>query len=229
MKRYISLFLTLLAITSLQAQRIHAYANAGTIASQIEGDELKGFNHWSFSGGIGAIANLDDQDRWALSVETDYSCRGIYNRKSYADNYYNIKLNLHYVDIPLTLFFHDPYGGLRIGVGFVYSRLVSQPHGRIDYRPTYFIPDTADMKFLKNDIAPAIEFRFNLWQGFQFSARYQYSIIPVKKDWHFKQKINGLDEMKEWSNDCYNSSLTFRLIWQFGDEDTYSHHKKRRR
>lgn len=228
MKRYISLILMLLAITSLQAQRIHAYANAGTIASQIEGDELKGFSHWSFTGGIGAIANLDDQDRWALTVETDYSCRGVFNRKFNSENYYNINLNLHYVDIPLTLFFHDPYGGLRIGVGFIYSRLVSQPHGRIDYRPTYFIPDTADMKFLKNDIAPAIEFRFNIWRGLQFSARYQYSLFPVKKDWHFQKKETGVDEMTVWSNDCYNSSLLFRLIWQF-DDDTYSSNKKRRR
>lgn len=229
MKRYITLILMMLAITTLQAQRIHAYADAGAVTSQIEGDELKGFNHWNFTGGIGAIANLDDQDRWSLAVETDYSCRGVYNRKYNSANYYNIDLNLHYVDIPLTLFFHDPYGGLYIGAGLTYSRLVSQPHGRIDYRPTYFIPDTNDMQFLKNDIAAAIEFRCKLWKRMQLSVRYQYSIIPVKKDWHFQQKELGVDEMRGWSNDCYNSSLSFRLLWQFGDDETYSHHKKKRR
>ncbi|MBO4599386.1 MAG: hypothetical protein J5641_01475, partial [Bacteroidales bacterium] len=76
----------------VQAQRIHAYATAGTITSQIEGDELKGFNHWGFAGGVGAIADLDNHDTWSLAIETAYSCRGIYNHKYSPSNYYNIDL-----------------------------------------------------------------------------------------------------------------------------------------
>lgn len=228
MNRISVIFLMLLAATTLQAQHIHAYATAGTIISQIEGDELKGFNHWNFTGGIGAIANLDDRDRWALTVETDYSCRGVFNQKHNSKNYYNINLNLHYVDIPVTLFFHDPYGDLRIGLGLVYSRLVAQPHGTISYNPTYFVPDSTSMAFLKNDLAPAIEFRFNLWKRLQLSARYQYSIIPIKKDWTFTMFENSAGDFKTWSNKCYNSSLSFRLLWLFGDDDAYSHSKKRR-
>ena len=219
------LFLLLLVAMPLQAQRIHAYGLAGAITSQVEGDELKGFDHWGFTGGVGAIADLDDNDTWSLAVETDYSCRGIYNRKHNSENYYNINLDLHYVDIPLTLFFRDPYGGLRIGVGFVYSRLVRQPHDTITYNPHYFVPDTTDMSFLKNDLAPAIEFRFNIWKGLQFSARYQYSIIPIKRNGHYQ--FAG----ETYANNFYGSSVAFRLLWQFGEDNSYGHskHKKRRR
>lgn len=205
--------LLILAFAPLQAQRIHAYVAAGAVASQVEGDELKGFNHWNLEGGVGAIAHLDDNDRWSLSIETDYSCRGIYNNKYNTLNLYNINLDLHYIDIPLTLFFHDPYGGLRIGAGLVYSRLVRQPHGNIHFNPNYFVPDTSNMEFLKNDLAPAIEFRFSVWKNLQFSARYQYSLIPIKKDWHFTFAD------KTSSNDFYGSSLTFRLLWQFGESE----------
>ena len=226
MKRLPLIVFCLLLLPSLQAQRISSYAVAGVIASQIEGDELKGFSHWGLHGGVGAIAQLDDIDRWSLSLEADYSCRGIYNQKYSADNYYNIDMDLHYVDIPLTLFFRDPFGGLQIGVGAVYSRLVSQPHGTLKYRPDYFFPDTNDMQFLKNDLSGALEVRFNIWKGLQFSTRFQYSLLPIKKQWHF---YSG---EKVWANNCYNSSLTFRLLWQFGYEDKpshYKHNKKRRR
>ena len=222
MNRSLALLLILIAAIPIQAQRIHAYTFAGGIASQVEGDELKGFNHWGFTGGVGAVADLDDHDMWSLAVETDYSCRGIYNNKHNSENFYNIKLNLHYVDIPLTLFFHDPYGGLRIGVGLVYSRLVQQPHGTIVYNPNHFIPDTTDMAFLRNDLAPAVEFRFNIWKGMQFSARYQYSIIPIKRNWHYQYADNT------YSNNFYGSSIAFRLLWQFG-EDRPPYKQNRRR
>ena len=210
MTKRIIFALLCLAVLPLQAQRIHGYVTAGTSVSQVEGDELKGFGHWGLAGSVGAYVDLDEHDTWGLTIEPGYACRGIYNNKHSSDNYYNIKLDLHYVDIPLTVFYRDPVGGLRVGLGLVYSRLVAQPHGTMALRPHYFLPDTSNMAFLKNDLAPALEVRFNVWRNLQFSARYQYSIIPVKRDWHFK-----LGDNHEWDNNCYNSSLTFRLIWQF--------------
>ena len=222
MKQILALLILslMVAATPLRAQRFHAYGLGGAITSQVEGDELKGFKHWGLTGGVGAFADLDDNDRWSLAIETDYSCRGIYNNRHNSENLYNIRLNLHYVDIPVTFFFRDPYGGLRIGAGLVYSRLVSQPHGVIAYRPSYFVPDTTNMKFLKNDISAALEARFTIWKGLQFSTRFQYSIFPVKKDWAFD------DHNSQWKNNCYNSSLTFRLIWEFGYDERPGYHRK---
>ncbi len=227
MRKHIFLVLFLWIAISMQAQqRIQAYLNAGAVLGQVEGDELKGFNHCGFTGGVGAWVRLDDRDRWALAIETDYSCRGISNHKSSSENYYNIQLDLHYVDIPVTLFFHDPYGGMQIGLGISYSRLVAQPHGTVSYNPNYFIPDSNNMAFLKNDLAPAIEIRFAVWQSLKLSIRYQRSIIPIKKDWSFRMGD------KIWSNNCYNSSVTLRLAWQFGEQYgkpySKSHNKRKR-
>jgi hypothetical protein len=226
MKQTLTILLLLLASITMQAQRFHGYGFAGAITSQVEGDELKGFDHWGLIGGVGAMADLDNNDTWSLAIETGYSCRGIYNNRHSNENFYNIRLNLHYADIPITFFYHDHYGGLRIGVGLVYSRLVSQPHDTIVFNPNYFVPDTTDMSFLKNDLAAAAEFRFNIWKGLQFSARYQYSIIPIKRDWHYQFAGNT------FSNNFYGSSVTIRLLWQFGEDNRYTHskpNKKRRR
>lgn len=228
-KRFLTiLILLLVGLGSVRAQRIHAYVNGGLVGAQVEGDELKGFNHWALTGGVGAIANLDDNDTWNLSLEADYSCRGIYEGTRSTGTPYNIKLDLHYVDIPLTLFYHDPIGGLRIGLGMTYGRLVSQPHGIVRYNPDLIIVDSTDMSFLKNDLSPTIEFRFALWKGLQFSARYQFSVIKVKENWHFKAAPDFFKDKKtDHYNDCYNQSLQFRLLWQFGDSDSRngSHHK----
>ncbi|MCQ2273700.1 MAG: porin family protein [Bacteroidales bacterium] len=216
------LALAMICASNATAQRIHGYVNAGMAGAEIEGDELKGMKHWGFTGGVGAIAQITDNGMFSLAIEADYSCRGVTNRQTVKENYYNILMDLHYVDIPLTFFYHDPYGGLNIGLGFVYGRLVSQPSGQIRYNPNFFVPDTTNMMFLKNDFSPAIEIRFDVWRGLQFSARYQYSLLKVKENWMFHDVANN----KTWYNDCYNSSLLLRLIWQFGDDDTYTGHKK---
>jgi len=209
-----------MATLPMQAQRIRAFLSAGAATSQVEGDELKGFDHWGLHGGVGAWIGLDERDRWAFSVEADYSCRGISSSHYTSQSFYNINMDLHYVDIPVTFFFHDPYGGLRLGAGLVYSRLVSQPNGYVEFLPKYFVPDTSDMKFLKNDLAAALEARIDVWKGLQLGVRYQHSLIPVKKDWHFWMEGN------EWANNCFNSSLTVRLTWMFGYDDRPSSHRR---
>ena len=119
----------------------------------------------------------------------------------------------------MTFFFKDPIGGIRIGLGPVYSRLVQQPHGEMEFNPRHFCPDTSDMSFLKNDLALAGEVRFAVWNNLHFSLRYQYSLFPVKKGWTFTEAD------RSWSNDCYNQSVTFRLLWLFGEPEKPSRHQ----
>lgn len=202
-----------------QAQRIHAFLTSGMALSQIEGDELKGFGHVGYSGGVGALTALGSDYRWGLSVEALYSQRGVYNNSHDPQNYYNIKLTLNYVDIPVLLHYQDPYGGMLFGAGLCYGRLVQQPHGVIKYNPYYFIPDTSDMTFLPHDLSAVADMRFTIWHGLQFNLRWQYSLLPVKRDWEFNS-YSGVDadgnaRYDKNSRNCYNHSLIFRLIWQF--------------
>lgn len=221
----------LLSIPSAQSQRgrsrqvIRAYPVLGATASQIRGDELRGFRKWGFTAGVGSIVDLSDEARWQLSLEADFSQRGAYNNTHEPYSLFGFTMN--YVDIPLTVHFTDPYGGMTFGLGLVYSRLVQQPHGLIIYQPGYFEPDTADMSFLKNDLAAAIDFRFPIWRGLTLNFRYQMSLMPVKRNWGFSGYRNEGDRTPSvWQNNLYNSSLSIRVLYVFGDDRYQNKHKK---
>lgn len=213
MKRIATFLILSLLVFNVQAQRIHAYLVGGATISQIEGDELKGFKKWGGTGGVGAMVNLTDNGKWLMSVETNFAQRGVYNKTN--DPFW-MKMTLNYIDIPVSFFFHDTRGGMTFGAGFLYGRLIQQPHGIIKYNPDYFIPDTSDMSWLKNDFAVLLDFRFRVWKGLQLNLRWQYSLINIK-EWSFTE-ISG-QKVDNWTNKCHNSSISARIIWEFGSGD----------
>ena len=218
-RRIGGLILLILALhhSPCSAQRIHGMVMAGGTLSQIEGDELKGFRLLGFTGGVGAIAALDQKEIWHLSVEATYTQRGAYNNSG---DPYNMALALKYIDIPLMVHFRDPWGGMLLGAGLTYGRLVEQPHGSMLLDTSYFVPDTAHMSFLSNDLLATLDIRFPVWKNLYFNIRWQYSILAIKRDWQFTEYTGGYDAeghrlSKTWTNRAYNHSLTFRLIWRF--------------
>lgn len=212
MRKLSIITLLLMLATGANAQRIHALVSSGMTVSQIEGDELKGFKHFGFSGGVGAITTISRNNLWGLSVEALFSQRGAYNATG---DPYSIKLTLNYIDIPVMVHFQDPYGGMLFGLGVSYGRLVQQPHSVMKYNPAYFIPDTTDLTFLSNDLAVVADARFTIWSGLQLGFRWQYSFIAVKRDWRFVEYLSNGTTQKEYVNNAYNHSVSVRLIWQF--------------
>lgn len=200
----------------MQGQRIHGFVSSGATLSQIEGDELKGFRLLGYTGGVGAIVGFDRHETWNLSVEALFGQRGSFNR---TNDPYSVSLQLNYIDIPVMVHFRDPWGGILVGLGLNYGRLVQQPHSNIYYTPTYFVPDSTDMEFLRNDLMVVADIRFPVWKKLLFNIRWQYSIIAVKRDWQFTEyrgyDTDGNPKAIQWKNDCYNNTLAFRLIWQF--------------
>lgn len=205
---------------------IHAFPVVGMTFSQMEGDELKGFKKAGFTAGVGAVAAFGRKGETQLSVEADFAQRGA--RNTSGDPYSLTGFTLNYVDIPLMFHYQDPYGGMNVGLGLCYSRLVQQPHGTIYYSPTYFVPDTGNMAFLKNDLAVVIDMRFTLWRGLKLNMRYQRSIISIKNDMTFTEFHRSNEPGDTWTNKCYNSSVAIRLLYAFGDE-SYKLKKNKRR
>lgn len=221
MKR-IAILLLLAMPLGLSAQRIHAFISSGMTASQIEGDELRNFKKYGFSGGVGALASISDNNRWGLSAEALFSQRGSRSTGDTRNYLYRLDLLVNYIDIPVMIHYQDPHGGMLFGLGLCYGRLLDQPHGEIGYDSLFFMPDTSDMSFLKSDFSVVADARFTIWRGLQLGIRWQHSILPVKRDWNF-YKYNGVgyNEQGEYvryittTNNCYNHSITVRLIYQF--------------
>lgn len=222
---------------TLQAQyrrnqpSIMIYPVIGLNASQIEGDNLKGFKHFGFTAGLGAIVPISSNENWQVSIETTVSQRGVRETSRTVETPYNITgLTLNYVDIPVVLHYLDPHGKMLFGIGLSYSRLVQQPHGTLSFNPSYFVPDTSDMSFLRNDIMAVADFRFTIWRSLRLNFRVGYSILPIKKDWVFTQYRNSSGALPiTESRDCYNFVISTRLLWQFEEQHNYrSKYRKRR-
>ncbi len=212
MKKTIILVTLAMLALSARGQRIHAFVSSGATLSQIEGDELKGFRMLGYTGGVGAIAALDQKGRWSLSVEALYAQRGAYNNSS---DPYRLSLPLRYVDIPLMVHIQDPYGGMIFGLGLNYGRLLEQPTGAVMYNPDYFVPDTTDMTFRRNELAAVADIRFRVWSHLMLNLRWQYSLTPIKRDWHFTEKPHNGATQQEIYNNCYSNTIAIRLLWQF--------------
>lgn len=223
MKRIAITALLLLSLTASAQQRIHAFVTSGITVSQIEGDELKGFKQVGYTGGVGALISLSNNNRWGMSIEALFSQRGVRSTTDTRNYLYMLNIRSNYIEIPLLLHWQDVYGGMLFGAGISYGRLVRQPHGEVAFNPAFFVPDTTDKAFLPNDLMVVLDARFTVWRGLQLDLRWQYSILAVKRDWRFmaysgyEYDSNG-NIVERWIphiNNCYNHSLVLRLIWQF--------------
>lgn len=239
MNKNILLYLVLSLLgSSLWAQHrrpgesvIQAYPTFGFTTSQISGDNLKGFRKFGFTGGVGTVIPLNSYQTFLLDVSTSFSQRGAHeNSYSPGIQYLLTGFTLNYVDIPVMLYYRDPIGGIQAGLGLSFSRLVQQPHGEIAYSPSNVIPDTSDMSFLRNDLALVAGFRFSVWKHLKLDLRCQYSLLPIKRDWHFTDYHDPLHEPAVWEeyNDCYNFSIQTRVMYVFGEPDRYRTKKKKR-
>jgi hypothetical protein len=219
MKRIIITILLLLPLSLAAQQRIHAFVSSGVNISQIEGDELKGFKQIGYTGGVGALVSLSSNNHWGMSIEALFSQRGARSTRDTRNYLYYLDVHSNYIEIPLLLHWQDQYGGMLFGAGVSYGRLVRQPVGKVGLNENFFVPDTNDKDFLPNDFMVVADARFTIWRGLQLNLRWQYSIIAVKRDWHFKyvdgKNPDGTDRWIDIYNNCYNHSIALRLIWQF--------------
>ena len=227
MKRLIAIATLTIALTTVcSAQNIKAFVTSGATLSQIDGDEVYGFKKFGYVGSVGALIPLESKERWLVSVETMFSQRGAREERSY--NSYHYTVTLPYVEIPVMAHFADAKGGWTVGLGFSYSRQVGSPKETFHWDTTGFIPNT-ETPFIKNDFAVIADIRFTIWRGLKFNFRYQYSLAPIKKDWEFMIRSKHGDEFNQrWTRNAYNNSMSARLIWVFGDNQTNNYKNKKR-
>ncbi len=131
-----------------QEQRFNAGIVAGINLSQIDGDDLVGYNQLGANLGIRALTYLTD--RWQVSLELLFSQKG--SNASANDNPLSAfdKVRLNYVEVPVMINFLDwaqegeDYSKVHFSTGLSYSRLInftieqfdgSDISDRVDYNP----------------------------------------------------------------------------------------------
>ncbi|QSE97081.1 outer membrane beta-barrel protein [Fulvivirga lutea] len=151
--------------TSIQAQNFRAYIIAGFNVSQIEGDELSGYNKAGLI--FGGATNFKLDEKWSFQQEIVYYQRGsrATDEELEADDF--TKLRVDYIDISILPVYHidekwSVIGGL--GYGF-FIDVVSDLN--------------AERSVFENDLFFALGPQYQLSYKLLASIRLQFSTITV--------------------------------------------------
>ncbi len=198
----------------LQAQQVQGAIIGGTNLSQVDGDEIFGFNKFGANVGLAAIVPFGKN--FNFSIETIYSQKGSRQGEQYYDvdslgnvttGAYNLSLN--YLEVPF-LFFYNDKDVISGGAGFSYSRLV----GVSEYEHGRKIESTTvnDGPYNRNDFNILADVRFRIYKKFKFNIRYAYSLSKIRT----REFENLLGDT--WERKQYNNTLSFRIIYMFNEK-----------
>ena len=163
--RLIAMLLITLFVLNANAQKFGGGLILGFNASQIDGDELAGYDKMGISTGLNT--SYDISDPWQVNIEFLYSQRGSQSQLI-ADKYSEIrKITLNYLELPLYISYQDwlideEYYKVQLFAGLSLGRLFSVKNalGESDYN---------EDNFLKNDLSYLVgaKFMFNKHVGIQ--------------------------------------------------------------
>ena len=179
------LFLVLLlaAVASpAYAQTFRGFVTAGLNMSQVDGDDLAGYNRAGAFAGVGVFSDLSDRWRWSVAVAyTQDGARatgreleraeGIFDR--IAASYAAVPVNVHYMD---WLSDDEVYYRLEFQAGLVYKRLVNH---RIEDIAGNDLTD--DNPFSPNALDFTLGALYNTSERLAFGITYNQSLGNVRE------------------------------------------------
>lgn len=184
----------LLAFSGLAGQTFQASAIVGFNVSQIDGDDLSGFNQFGYNAGLRVVAVLGD--RWRIGPEILYSQQG--SRRG--ANELNVsdfdRVSMNTVEVPLMVYFKD--WRITAEMGLAYQRLIN-----------YSIENS-----FGEDVTADIPFRENL---LNFQAGVTLYLSP---NWgiNFRWAKHLTDlEATDGNLSLKGRTLSFRAVYTFGD------------
>ncbi len=217
MRKTLFLFLMLFILGTgyAEAQKIKGAVMAGTNITQVDGDEVYGFNRLGWNFGLSAMVPLGNN--FYFTIENNFNQKGAYQKKQYEQfagdslvrtGEYDLKLT--YVEVPVMIQYNDK-DIVTGGLGMAYSRLIDAEeteHGGLAE------PYTNEKGFNKNDILGFVDVQFRVYRRFYFNFRYSYSFKPIRKRFYDPQ-YDTSDET--WTRKQYNNTLSFRLMYRFNE------------
>lgn len=180
----------------------------GTNFTQVDGDNFAGYHKVGLN--AGGIVYTQFAEHVAASLEILFSQRGARSNgpKETANPTYrsmeSYRIDLNYAEVPLQICYFDKRRS-HFGGGFSYSQIISAKESVVT-NPTFPNPDTLDnFKFKKSDLNFVLGGNLHLWKGLFLNLRFQYSLIPIRKDTY-----PGFGRAEQ-----YNNSFVLRVMYLF--------------
>jgi len=199
-----ALLLFVLCALVTEAQVIKGAVIAGTNLSQVDGDEVYGFNKLGLN--VGAAAIIPLHEKWELSVEALFSQKGSRQTSQYDDSLTGeYKLKLAYMEVPVLAHFNDK-DIVKFGLGLSWGRLISveeYEHGiKVDSTTLNGGP------YSRNDFNAIADVKFRIYKRLKFNVRYAYSIVKIRT-----RLFEPPYSTESWTRKQYNNFWSFRLIY----------------
>ena len=208
--RILSIIFFTLIFNYVSGQKIKGAVFGGVNITQIDGDEIYGYNKFGFNAGAAAIIPL--KKNWSVSLETIYNQKGSKQKQSYsADSLTGeYKLKLNYLEVPVLVHYTDK-DIITAGAGFSWGRLVKAKEEEHSGNQT---PYTDIVGFNKDDINVLVDLRLRVYKRLRFNIRFAYSVAKIRTRKY--DPYPGF--MKSWVRDQYNNLFTFRLYYIFNEK-----------
>lgn len=211
---YIVIIIVLITSQNIFAQRIKGVVIGGMNLTQVDGDEIYGFNKIGLNMGLGAIMPLGNN--FSVSIETLYCQKGANQNDQYKteDSLGNIltgayKLQLDYLEVPILVHYTD-HDRITVGGGFSYGGLVSLK----EYEHNKRVETTtlSSGVYSNSDISVVADIRFRLYKRLKFNIRYSYSIIKIRTR-KYEDFLGNT-----WERDQFNNVFSLRLYYIFNEK-----------
>ena len=166
------LFFILLAAHPAHGQRFRANLHGGLNLSQIDGDQLAGYNQPGIGGGI--QTNVILSGRWEWSLGISYAQQGA-RKNAFSGNAALRNIRLNTIETPLMIHFNE--WKFQIGTGIAFNRLIS---ARIvddtgaDVRNLYDLRD--------NQFSGLVEVRVFLKEDAGFGLRWYKNLFNIQQE-----------------------------------------------
>jgi hypothetical protein len=175
--------------------------------SQVDGDRFAGYHKVGFN--VGGIVYAQFAEHIAGSIEILFSQKGSRAHKTQltttqAYNILTYNIDLNYAEVPLMLNYFDKRKS-HFGAGVSYSQLISSKEEVLTDPPFPATVNMDDYPFKKMDINFLLGFNLHLVKGLFLNGRFQYSILPIRK--------NVYPEFGR--NEQFNNMWTMRLMYLF--------------
>lgn len=168
-----------LLTTTVSGQIFKGTVIAGGNLTQVEGDKLKGWNQFGFTGGVGVIMPIGKEQKWGINLETLFTQKGSFQKQQFesdslTDEY---RLRLNYFEVPLYVTFTDK-DVLTFGLGGYYARLAS---AREEEHSGMQEPYMDSVPFNDSDWGFLIDVRVRIWQHLHVGVRYSQSLMSIRE------------------------------------------------
>jgi hypothetical protein len=180
---------------------------AGITGTQVDGDDLGGYNKAGFR--AGAFIEKEFNKKWSSLFSMVYFPKGSRDSISFA-------IKLHYIEMPLSIRYHHPKGIMgEAGLGLGY--LFAQKAIRLN---EFSQVETGDEAFSNFDFTMHLGVGYKLFPYTYLHAQWSYSLIPILGGYNQTPKLqtNTLMEVMGLYG-MYNNTLMIALQIYLGKRE----------